>query len=351
MSQAASGGIHAENVAHDVNAHVKSDRRLEKTDLDRVYAPIVTDLKVVEAILQSELHSETPWVDQLLEHNWLNGGKRIRPVLLLLAGASRGPLLPDHHQLAAAVEMIHAATLVHDDVLDDAETRRHQPTVNSQWGNRVSVLLGDYLFTHAFDLASRVTSIEAIRILAKASNRVCEGEMRQNASQGDLQLSEEEYLSIISCKTAHLCGCSSRLGALISGANESETQGFADYGHNLGIAFQIIDDVLDLVGQQNRVGKTLGTDFLNRKLTLPLIHCLKHLPEAERTQLVERLQGQSQEVGQILPFLEQTDSLRYARRVAHDHARRALRFATNLDSEPYSECLQLLADFVLDRTH
>ena len=224
-----------------------SPNRSNESSLELVYAPIAAELKQVETILQTELRSDAPFVDQLLEHSWLLGGKRIRPVFLLLSGAAVGQLTPAHFQLAAALEMIHTATLVHDDILDQADTRRHRPTANSIWGAKQSILLGDYLFTHSFHIAAKGGSCEALQMLAQASNRVCEGEMRQNAWQGDFELSESDYLRMITEKTAELCGVGCRIGALLSGASEEVVQQFETYGRNLGVAFQIIDDVLDIV--------------------------------------------------------------------------------------------------------
>ena len=236
------------------------------------------------------MRSETPFVDQLLEHSWLLGGKRIRPVFLLLSGSAVGQLTAAHYQLAAALEMIHTATLVHDDILDEADTRRHRPTANSVWGAKQSVLLGDYLFTHSFDVAAKGGSCEALQMLAQASNRVCEGEMRQNAWQGDFNLSQQDYLRMITEKTAELCGVGCRIGAFLSGAPGEVVDQFEAYGRNLGVAFQIIDDVLDIVGQHDQMGKTLGTDLLNQKPTLPVIHCLENLPAGRTEELIRFLQ-------------------------------------------------------------
>ena len=184
MSQAASRGIQSSETNQTAaTSAVTSERSI---DLQTVYAPIRNELESVETILRTELRSDTPFVDQLLEHSWLLGGKRIRPAFLLLSAASCGVVQHSHFQMAAALEMIHLATLVHDDILDEAKTRRHRATANSKWGNKTSVLLGDYLFTHSFHVASLSGSAEALRMLAQASNRVCEGEMRQNACKATL---------------------------------------------------------------------------------------------------------------------------------------------------------------------
>ena len=346
MSQTASQGIQSGEV--DANAGVSSRRPI---DLEPIYAPISTQLESVEKILRAELVSKTPFVDQLLEHSWLLGGKRIRPVFLLLSGACCGDIGEPHLKMAAALEMIHTATLVHDDILDDAKTRRHRATANSKWGNKVSVLLGDYLFTHAFHVASFSGSAEALRMLAQASNRVCEGEMRQNAWQADFSLTEADYLQMVSEKTAELCEVGCRLGAFLSNANPQLVEGFASYGRNLGVAFQIIDDVLDVVGQTDEVGKTLGTDLINQKPTLPVIHCLKHLEETDKNELLSLLMDSGATLEKVIPYLLTTKSLDYARTIAQQHAFAASEFAKSLPASEYATALLHLSEFVLQRTH
>ena len=348
MSQAASSGIQAKDTKSSVSPPV-SDAR--SPALQQVYAPIAEELKLVESILRKELQSQTPMVDQLLEHSWLLGGKRIRPVFLLLSAASCGSISEAHRQLAAALEMIHTATLVHDDVLDEAETRRHRPTANSTWGIKTSVLLGDYLFTHSFYVASLAGSADALKLLAQASNRVCEGEIRQNAWQGDFDLTQACYLQMITEKTAELCGVGCRIGALLSDASPERAKEFESYGRNLGVAFQIIDDVLDIVGHTEEVGKTLGTDLINQKPTLPIIHCLEQSSQEQRAELKKILVDQQSTTNDLLPFLSATDSIQYARRVAHDHARSASEFTESLEQNKYSVALRKLAEFVLERTH
>ena len=327
-----------------------SPNRSNESSLELVYAPIAAELKQVETILQTELRSDAPFVDQLLEHSWLLGGKRIRPVFLLLSGAAVGQLTPAHFQLAAALEMIHTATLVHDDILDQADTRRHRPTANSIWGAKQSILLGDCLFTHSFHIAAKGGSCEALQMLAQASNRVCEGEMRQNAWQGDFELSESDYLRMITEKTAELCGVGCRIGALLSGASEEVVQQFETYGRNLGVAFQIIDDVLDIVGQHDQMGKTLGTDLLNQKPTLPVIHCLENLPEDQTKQLIQFLQDPASTAQQLQVYLAKTGSIEYARLRAREHAQAAIDFAASLESNDCSQALVSLADFVQQRS-
>ncbi|HEV3021649.1 MAG TPA: polyprenyl synthetase family protein, partial [Pirellulales bacterium] len=203
----------------------------------------------------------------LVQHGFRLGGKRLRPALVLLAAKAVGEITHEHLVLAAVVEMIHTATLVHDDVLDDAAMRRHLDTVNVRWGNQTSVLLGDYLFTHAFHLASTLDTTFACRTIGRATNRVCEGELRQIDTQGRLSLTEAEYLDIIAAKTGELCACACRLGAHYAGAGTALEDRLAHYGRDLGIAFQIVDDLLDLEGDESTIGKSLGTDLDQCKST------------------------------------------------------------------------------------
>lgn len=350
MSQTISGGTSLEGQGRTAGIGGQT-----ADDLVAVYAPIMSELKQVEAILASELKSDTPFVGQLLEHSRLLGGKRIRPVFLLLSAACSGSINPGHLKMAAALEMIHTATLVHDDILDNAETRRHRPTANSTWGPKQSVLLGDYLFTHAFHIAAQSGSAEALQMLAQASNRVCEGEMRQNAWQGEFDLSESDYLRMITEKTAELCGVGCRIGAFLSGASSEVVDAYEAYGRNLGVSFQIIDDVLDIVGTQTKVGKTLGTDLQNKKPTLPVIHALEHLEPAQAFEfkafLVDPVGELDVQQQRLVSYLAKTDSIEYSRQRAREHAECAIEFAKSLPATSHSSALVSLADFVLSRTH
>ncbi|MEM7455393.1 MAG: polyprenyl synthetase family protein [Planctomycetota bacterium] len=319
--------------------------------LNAIYLPVAGSLKQVESILLDELSGDTPWVDELLAHSRIVGGKRMRPVFLLLCGACCGTLGDQHLQMAAALEMIHTASLIHDDVLDNAQTRRHGPTANSKWDNRISVLLGDYLFTHSFHVASRTGSPEALRMLAESSNRVCAGEMRQNAHVGNFEITEEQYLEIVSDKTAELVAGGCGLGALLSDADQETVDSFESFGRDLGIAFQIIDDVLDLVGTSDKVGKTLGTDIANHKPTLPVIHALASMEGVQRDGLLSLLTTDNPQIEQIVSILNEAGSIEYAREIARKHAERAIAFADGLESNEYSRALRTAARFVLGRGH
>ncbi len=362
MSQAASRGIESNLATGDgtvKDGHVSqapteviaTSEAADSVALEEVYEPIRDELHQVQQILRRELQSETPFVDSLLEHSWLMGGKRIRPVFLLLSAASCGGIKESHLQMAAALELVHTATLVHDDFLDEAATRRHRETTNAKWGPKISVLLGDYLFTHSFHVASLSGSAEALRMLARASNRVCEGEMRQNAWQGKFDLTEAQYIRMITEKTAELCGVGCQIGAFLSDASPELVDGFESYGRNLGIAFQIIDDILDIVGSQKDVGKTLGTDLVNQKPTLPVIHCLEQSESGAKTALVKLLCDSGSTTSDLMLILERTDSIHYARQMAQSHAEAATKFAESLEPSRYATALRMLGRFVLARSN
>jgi octaprenyl-diphosphate synthase len=303
------------------------------------FAPVAADLEAAERVFADALSGYRSPVAPLVEHLSHYRGKRLRPALLLLAARACGGVVPAHHTLAAAVEMIHTATLVHDDVLDEAGVRRHVRTVNAEWGNKVAVLFGDALFTHAFHLASLVDG-RACRVIGGATNRVCAGELRQVCERGNLRLTEAEYFAVIDGKTAALTECCGRLGALYAGAGDAVADRLATYGRNLGLAFQVADDLLDLTGDEATAGKTLGTDLEQRKLTLPLIHCLGVLPATDADALRATLGAGGPGVRvAVAAALERTRSVAYARRRADEFARKARQA---LDGLPPSECRAIL---------
>ncbi len=314
------------------------------------YAPIARDLDEVERVLRETLESMQPGVQQLVEHLRFYRGKRLRPALLLLTARACGQVRREHHVLAAVVEMIHTATLVHDDVLDGADLRRHVPTVNSGWGNQASILLGDYLFTHAFHLCSTIDA-QACRIIGEATNRLCAGELHQIMERGNLDLGEEAYFDIIDAKTAELTACCCRLGAAYGGMRTETVEALARYGRYLGIAFQIADDLLDLVGEERTAGKSLGTDVEQQKLTLPLIRLLGHAP-AEQAQRVRRILNTpgNHKRDQLRPELVGTGALVYARARAEEFAARALGELAALPSSAARVVLESLCDRVVHRS-
>ncbi len=298
------------------------------------------DLAEVERILSRKLHSAKPHVARLTAHLQHYRGKRLRPALVLLSARASGSVEPAHHVLAAAVEMIHTATLVHDDVLDGASLRRHVVTINAGWGNPTSVLLGDMLFSQAFHLTSTVDA-RACALIGEATNRVCEGELHQVSQSGNLSLSEADYFDIIDGKTAELTSCCCRLGALYANAPTDTVERLAEYGRYLGMAFQIADDLLDLTGLEEATGKTLGTDLDQQKMTLPLIHALRELSASDAERLRSLITRTPDATGDLLSLLRKSGSLTYARHRAEQFAAQA---RSNLDLLPDSEFRDVLSD-------
>lgn len=305
-----------------------------------LFPPVEQDLLACEAIFNDTLATAQPGVARLIAHLANFRGKRLRPTLLLLTARACGKVTRAHHVLAAVVEMIHTATLVHDDVLDNASVRRHAATINAGWGNQTSILLGDFLFTHAFHLTSTLGDAHACELIGEATNRVCAGELHQVCQRGNLDLTEAEYLDIIEGKTAELTSCCCQLGALYAGMEEETVDRLASFGRALGMAFQIADDVLDLVGVEHKAGKSLGTDLEQQKLTLPLIHLLTRgsREQAGRARAIMESPGNHKREALAEEF-QVSGAIDYARRRAEEYARLAAR---QLECLPASECRNIL---------
>ena len=318
--------------------------------LAALYAPIAAELDESARIFAAELGSHHHFVQQLVDHCADFKGKRLRPALVLLVARATGQVTDDHPVLAAVVEMIHTATLVHDDILDESTVRRHAATVNAEWGTESAVLMGDYLFTHAFHLAASLNTTWACRAIGRATNFVCEGEMQQIHHRGNLDLDEESYFSIIRGKTAELIAVSCQLGAQYAGANESTVRAMEEYGRDLGVAFQIADDVLDLMGEERATGKSLGTDLDKQKLTLPLIRALAVADPLDSKQLFRLLADAGLENRrEVRRLILQTDALRYSWTHAERFTRRAASRLELLPESPSRDVLLALTTQVIRR--
>ncbi len=320
--------------------------------LDVLYRPIADELAQVEAMLRREMRSDFAYVDELVRYGCLLGGKRLRPALLLLAAKAVGEITPEHLTLATVVEMIHTATLVHDDVLDEAGVRHHLATVNARWDNEASLLLGDFLFSHAFYLAATTGSTHACKVIGRSTNIVCEGEIRQKGSRADYTLTRAEYFQILEAKTAELCACSCHLGAHFAGAAAEDVERLANYGRFLGIAFQIADDLLDVVGDEVATGKSLGTDLMQSKPTLPVIRTIELADDAQREYLLGLLHGEANgQTDELRRCFEQANALAYTRDKGREFAEQALAQLAPLTKNPAEESLRKLGEFVVNRAH
>jgi octaprenyl-diphosphate synthase len=318
--------------------------------LAELYAPVADDLQHSQRILADELISDQALISDLCRHVGQFHGKLLRPALLLLSAKACGVVQPAHHVLAAVVELVHVATLVHDDVLDEADIRRRAATVNRLWGNEQAVLMGDFLYSHAFHLCSSLDSTFAARLIGQTAITVCEGEMMQVANRGNFELTEAEYTDIIGRKTAALVETCCHLGARYAGADEATVRRLRSFGHALGLAFQIVDDLLDLTGDECEVGKSLGRDVYQRELTLPLVHYLRTRAPAGRTRLMTLLRGDDpQRCRQIAALLRDSDSIPYAQTVAHEHIASARTALTEMPPSAARDSLAAMADFVIAR--
>lgn len=317
-----------------------------------VYAAVAGDLERAQQLLVQELATDQPVIRELCEHIRQYHGKLLRPALLLLSARACGGVRPEHHVLAAVVELVHLATLVHDDVLDEADLRRGAPTVNRLRGNEQAVLLGDFLYSHAFRLCSSLSSSYAARVIGQTAVTLCEGEMMQIAARWDLALTEARYLEMIARKTASLVETCCHLGAYYAGADRDTVQRLSAFGRAVGLAFQIVDDLLDLTGSEAVVGKSLGRDLAEGELTLPVLHALRTASPEHRDRLTALLDSPgAQQRQEISDLLAVTGSLSYADDVARrqvEIARQALR---GLRPSAARDHLLTVAEFVLQRRH
>jgi octaprenyl-diphosphate synthase len=315
-----------------------------------VYAPIADELERARRCFDTEIRHSHPFVNELCEQVKRYRGKMLRPTLLLLTGKAVGELVEAHITLAAVVEMVHVATLVHDDVLDEAEVRRRGSTVNAMSGNETAVMLGDYLISHAFHLCSVLDSQYAARQVGATTNLVCVGELTQLHRRGDPRLTEAEYLKIIEQKTAVLTGTCCALGARFAGAAPDVEEHLRRFGTEIGIAFQIVDDVLDLVGSPEQMGKTLGRDLDLGKPTLPAIHALAHGCRETRRRLEAAIRGtEPMDRANMRTLLQGTGSIAYATGAAQAYVTSAMQRLTDLADSPAKAALTAMAEFVLRR--
>lgn len=315
-------------------------------------AVIAADMQAVDAAIRTQLHSDVPLVSQIADYIISAGGKRIRPALVLLMAKAWGYRGEDHYKLAAVVEFIHTATLLHDDVVDESELRRGRQTANAMFGNAASVLVGDFVYSRAFQMMVSVNSMRVMQILADATNVIAEGEVLQLMNMHDPDVTEERYLQVIRSKTAKLFEAATELGSLIAGAPETSVAAAAEYGRSLGTAFQLIDDVLDYSGNATDTGKNVGDDLREGKPTLPLIYLMQHGTPAQR-ELVRNCiaNGDEAHFDEVLSAITHSGALDYTRRQAEAARDRAKASIGALPAGPNKEALLALADFAVDRNH
>jgi octaprenyl-diphosphate synthase len=307
-------------------------------------------MRAVDQVIRQALHSDVVLIQQVAEYIINSGGKRLRPALVLMSAKLFGDIQAAHHQLAAVVEFIHTATLLHDDVVDDSSMRRGKATANQLFGNAASVLVGDFVYSRAFQMMVQVDNMLVMEILAEATNVIAEGEVLQLLNVHDADISEDDYLKVIHFKTAKLFEAATRLGAVICQASAADQQALASYGMHLGTAFQLIDDVLDLTGDGNTIGKNLGDDIAEGKPTLPLLYAMRH-GNASQAQLIRNAiqQGGADNIQSVIQAVQQTDALQHVRQLAQQEAAQAGQAIAHFAESPAKQALIDLAEFAVQR--
>jgi octaprenyl-diphosphate synthase len=323
------------------------------TPQDKLGVLLADDMASVNALIRQRMASEhAPRIPEVTAHLVEAGGKRLRPLLTLAAARMVGYAGSDHVKLAATVEFIHTATLLHDDVVDESERRRGRPTANLLWDNKSSVLVGDYLFSRSFQLMVETGNLRVLDILANASATIAEGEVLQLTASQDLRTNEEIYLRVIRGKTAALFAAATEVGGVIGGVSEVQIAALREYGDALGIAFQIVDDILDYGGSDSIIGKNTGDDFRERKLTLPLIKAVAKADPAERAFWVRVIEKNDQRDGDLahaMGILQRHGAISACRTEALAWAARASAALDNLPEHPLREILSELAEHIISR--
>jgi octaprenyl-diphosphate synthase len=318
--------------------------------LNKIQTFILADMQAVDAVIRSSLHSEVALINTIGEHIIGGGGKRLRPALVLLSSGIFKPVQAQHHQLAAIVEFIHTATLLHDDVVDESAMRRGKSTANQLFGNAASVLVGDFLYSRAFQMMVKLQNMRVMEILSETTNIIAEGEVLQLLNIHNADVSEQDYLKVIHFKTAKLFEAATRLGAVISGANEADENALAQYGMRLGTAFQLIDDVLDLSGDVNQIGKNLGDDLAEGKPTLPLLIAMHRGNATEAATIRQAIQkGGLNELPAVLAAVNNNDALNYVRQLAANEAKLGCEAIAHLPDSANKQTLIDLAEFAVKR--
>lgn len=313
---------------------------------------IEADMRATDEVIRDRLHSDVDLINQISEYIINSGGKRLRPALVLLSAGAFGYRGQHHYELAAVVEFIHTATLLHDDVVDESSLRRGHATANAMFGNAASVLSGDFLYSRAFQIMAGVNSLRIVQVLSDATNVIAEGEVLQLLNCRDADIDEARYIQVIHYKTAKLFEAATRLGAILSDASAEDEEAMAKYGMRLGTAFQLIDDVLDYSGNHEDTGKNVGDDLAEGKPTLPLIHALRN-GNAQQAAIIRKAieQGGLDELAPVLQTIRETGALDYVREQARKEADQARAAISHLPPSNHKDSLLQLTDFAVTRNY
>jgi octaprenyl-diphosphate synthase len=317
---------------------------------DAIRNPILADQKLCDALIKSSLHSNVELINKIGDHIIQSGGKRLRPLLVLLSSKAFGYKGQSHIKLAAVIELLHTATLLHDDVVDHSELRRNQPTANNLWGDHASVLVGDYLYSRAFQLMVEVDNMKVMEIIAASTNQMAEGEVLQLLNCHQADVSEESYMKVIYCKTGTLFAAATQMGPVLINADQNKIENMYHYGSCLGTAFQLIDDALDYSGDSKEMGKNMGDDLREGKPTLPFIRALSQVSDQD-AQILRRAisEGAIENVDEFITIIKSTDAIAYTVNMAKQQALKAKEYLSEVPDSVYRNGLLELIDFVVSR--
>jgi len=321
-------------------------------NIEQVLDLITDDKQAVDRLIQERLASNVVLINQISHYIINNGGKRLRPILVLLSARAMGYKENRHLDLAAVIEFIHTATLLHDDVVDASDMRRGKQSANAVFGNEASVLVGDFLYSRAFQMMVDVGNMRVMDILSNATNTIAEGEVLQLLNCHDPETTEERYMDVIRYKTAKLFEAASQLGAVLAGRPADEEAAMARYGMRLGTAFQLIDDVLDYSASSEQLGKNIGDDLAEGKPTLPLLYAMHHGTSEQAAMIRHAIEnGGKENMAEITAAIESTGAIAYTSRSARAEADRALAELAKFPNSPYKEALEALAEFSVARAY
>ena len=320
--------------------------------IDAIRALVADDMQAVDRLIVDRLRSDVVLINQLSAYIVNSGGKRLRPLQVLLAARASGYEGADHIELAAVVEFIHTATLLHDDVVDGSELRRGQETANQLWGNEASVLVGDFLYSRAFEMMVEVGSMEVMAIMARTTNTIAEGEVMQLLNVNNPKTTEEQYMHVIYCKTATLFEAANRLGAVLAGGGAEDQERLAAYGRQLGTAFQLVDDALDYAGDASTTGKNVGDDLAEGKPTMPLIYAMQNGTPEQAALIRSAIEhGGREHIASIMDAIEKTGAITYTRALARQAASEAVSSLQSLPDTPYRQAMERLVRFSVERAY
>lgn len=320
--------------------------------LNHIQSHIAQDMQAVDAVIRNSLKSEVPLINTIGEHIIGGGGKRLRPALVLLSSGMFGEINSQQHQLAAIIEFIHTATLLHDDVVDESQMRRGKSTANHIFGNAASVLVGDFLYSRAFQMMVKLQNMRVMEVLSDATNTIAEGEVLQLLNVHNANIGEQEYLKVIHYKTAKLFEAAARLGAVMCNRSMEDENALALYGMHLGTAFQLVDDVLDLSGDAAQIGKNLGDDLAEGKPTLPLLYAM-HQSEPAQAELIRTAiqHGGLEDMPAVLAAVKNTNASDYVLNLAKRESLKACESIKNFVDSTYKTAMLELAEFAVKRSY